>query len=64
VWREYRSLTQPDLAKACEVTLPEMARIETGEHQAPVAVLQKMAKILKVEVEDLLGNQNTSYVLK
>jgi transcriptional regulator with XRE-family HTH domain len=41
-----------------------MARIETGEHQAPVAVLQKMAKILKVEVEDLLGNQNTSYVLK
>jgi DNA-binding XRE family transcriptional regulator len=64
VWREYRGLTQPDLAKACEVTLPEMARIETGEPQAPVAILQKIAKILKVEVEDLLGNQNASYVLK
>jgi transcriptional regulator with XRE-family HTH domain len=60
VWREYRGLTQPDLAKACEVTLPEIARIETGELQAPVAILQKMAKLLKVEVEDLLGNQKAS----
>jgi DNA-binding XRE family transcriptional regulator len=64
VWREYRGLTQAELAKACEVTVPEMARIETGKSQVSIAVLQKMAKILKVAVEDLLGNQNASEVLK
>lgn len=64
VWREYRGLTQADLAKACDVPVSEMARLETGTSQAPVAVWQKLAKILKVEVEDLLNHQNASYVLK
>ncbi len=54
LWREYRHLTQQQLAEEARISVPFLSQIETGKRKASVKVLAAIAKILLVTVDDLL----------
>jgi DNA-binding XRE family transcriptional regulator len=53
VWREYRGLTQVQLAEAAGVTQSMVAMIESGDRRGTVDTLTVIARVLKVDLEDL-----------
>lgn len=57
VWREYRNLTQAQLAEQAGVKQSYIAMLEAGERQGSVDVLVKIARVLKVDVDDLLPQE-------
>jgi DNA-binding XRE family transcriptional regulator len=57
VWREYRNLTQVQLAEQAGVKQSYIAMLEAGERQGTVDVLVKIARVLKVDVDDILPQE-------
>jgi len=53
--REKRKLTQAALAKKVGVHQVTIARLETGERRPSMDLLQRLAKVLKAKVGDLVG---------
>ena len=53
VWREHRGLTQVQLAEAAGVTQSMVAMIERGDRRGTVDTLTIIARVLKVDLEDL-----------
>ena len=53
IWREYRGLTQEDLAKASKVSRSMIAAIEAKHKQGGIGTLKKLAGALKVDLDDL-----------
>ena len=51
--RKRRGLTQEELAKLSEVSRPTIARLETTDTRATPATTRKLAKVLKVKVDEL-----------
>ncbi len=58
VWREYRALTQQQLADSAEIPMPDLSQLETGERRGTTAMLFRLAQALDVSPEDLLDAQN------
>jgi len=54
VWREYRALTQEELAAAAGVGKSYVSQIEAGKKPGSVAVLKRMAEALRVDLDDLV----------
>lgn len=54
VWREYRELSQESLACAVDVGKSYISQIESGKKNGSAKVLKAIAKILEVDLEDLL----------
>ncbi|MBE0698290.1 MAG: helix-turn-helix transcriptional regulator [Anaerolineaceae bacterium] len=54
VWREYRKLTQQQLAEIAKISVPYLSQIETGKRKASTRVLVTIANILQVDVDDLI----------
>ena len=57
VWREYRGLTLQQLAISCAVNSDYINQIEMKQCQPSLMVLRKIAKILNVDIEDLLEDE-------
>jgi DNA-binding XRE family transcriptional regulator len=55
VWREHRGLTQQQLADAAGISKPYLSQIEGGVRVGSVAVLKKLARVLAVELDDLVS---------
>lgn len=53
VWREYRGLTQEQLAKAAKVSRAMVAAIEAGHKKGGIGTLKKLAAALKVDLDNL-----------
>ena len=53
VWREHRGLTQAQLAEAAGVTQSMVAMIERGDRRGTVDTLAVIARVLKVDLDDL-----------
>ncbi len=53
IWREFRRLTQEDLAKASGVSRPMIAAIETKHKKGGIATLKKLAVALRVDLDNL-----------
>lgn len=53
-WREYRRLTQQQLAEAAGISVPFLSQLETGKRKASMGVMAKLARTLRVAVDDLL----------
>ena len=53
IWREYRGLTQEDLAKASNVSCPRIAAIEERRKKGGIATLKKLAVALRVDLDHL-----------
>ena len=54
-WRAKRGLTQVALAKAARTTQPHVADLESGKHGGSLEIMARIAKALKVRVDDLVG---------
>jgi DNA-binding XRE family transcriptional regulator len=55
VFREYRGLTQQQLAKTAKIARPYLAELEAGKKQGSVSVLKTIAAALKLDLEDIVG---------
>lgn len=59
VYRKYRGLTATQLAEAAGISQPHLSDIENGKKTGSVEVLARIAKALKVDLDDLVvWNQN------
>jgi len=54
VWREYRGMTQEQLATAVNLTSPYISQIESGAREGKVGVYVNLAKCLGVDIDDLV----------
>ena len=54
VWREYRGLTQTQLAEAAGITQAMVTMIETGRRKGQTSTLKRLADALGVGVDDLV----------
>ena len=55
VWREYRGLSQQQLAQASGISTPYLSQLEKGIRRGSTPVLQALARILQIAVDDLLN---------
>jgi DNA-binding XRE family transcriptional regulator len=56
-WRRHRNLTQAVLAAQVGIAQPSLAQAETGRRGLSVDTYAKLAKVLKVRIEDLLDDE-------
>jgi len=54
IWREYRGLTQADLAAQAGLSQAQIAQMESGKREGKVLVLRKLADVLKIDLDDLV----------
>jgi DNA-binding XRE family transcriptional regulator len=55
-WRRHRGMTQAALAARIGIAQPSLAQAETGRRGLSVDSYAKLAKVLKVRIEDLLDD--------
>lgn len=55
VWREYRQLTQQQLAELVGISTPYLSQIETGKRVGTTDVLLAIARALKVTLDDIVS---------
>lgn len=53
IWREYRGLTQEQLAQASGVSRGMIAAMEAGHKSGSTATLKKLAGSLRIQIDDL-----------
>lgn len=56
-WREQRGLTVRELAKRAGVSFVTVVRIENDHMSPTVAMLEKLAKALHINVRDFFGSE-------
>ena len=54
VWREYRGLTQQQLAAAAGISVPYLSQIELGRRKGSADVLAAIAEELQLSLDDIL----------
>ncbi|GMT40908.1 MAG: hypothetical protein IEMM0001_1643 [bacterium] len=54
VWREFRCMTQGQLAKQAGISQGQVALIECGKREGKVSVLKGLANALNVDLDDLV----------
>ena len=54
VWREYRGLTQLQLAEVAEISTPYLSQIETSKRPGTTEVLLAVARALNVTLDDIV----------
>ncbi len=54
VWREYRRMTQAQVAKVAGVSVPYLSQIEAGKREPSLRVLAAAAHALGVTLDDLV----------
>ena len=54
VWREYRGLSQKNLAEKASISPPFLSQIEAGKRDGTPETLKKIAHALNVTVDDLM----------
>ncbi|MEO7838662.1 MAG: helix-turn-helix transcriptional regulator [Anaerolineales bacterium] len=57
IWREYRGLTQQQLADAAGISKPYLSQIETGKRKGSTEILSAIAKALDVSLDDVYEKQ-------
>jgi DNA-binding XRE family transcriptional regulator len=54
VWREFRGLSQQQLANAAGISKPYLSQIETGKRTGATEVLSVIAKALDVSLDEVV----------
>ena len=57
VWREHRGLTQTLLAEQAGIDKTYLSQLESGRKSGSVAVLRRLARVLSVDIDDLVGEE-------
>ncbi len=58
VWREYRGLTQQQLADKAGISKPYLSQIETGKRTGTTEILSAIAKALDVSLDEVITTEN------
>ena len=58
VWREYRRLTQQQLADKVKISKPYISQIETGKRTGTTEILSAIAKALDVSLDEVVATEN------
>jgi DNA-binding XRE family transcriptional regulator len=58
VWREYRGMSQQEVAESAGISVPYLSQLETNKRRGSVEVLSAIAKILKVSIENVVQVQS------
>jgi DNA-binding XRE family transcriptional regulator len=58
-WREYRQLTQVQLARAAGISKSYLSQIESGKRKGTATVLIALANALKVDLDDVVNYQGS-----
>lgn len=64
VWREYRGLSQQQLADAAGISKPYLSQLEAGRREASQRVIRRLAKALRVDALDLIRPEPASETAK
>ena len=54
VWREFRELSRQKLADKVEISTAYLSQLESGKRTGTVEVLVKIARALRVDIDDLI----------
>ncbi len=54
VWRAYRGMTQQQLAKVAEISVPYLSQLESGKRGGSPGVLGAIARALDLTLDDLV----------
>ena len=54
VWREYRGLTQRQLAETVGISTPYLSQLETGKRKGATEVLSAIAEALGLSLDDIV----------
>ena len=57
VWREFRGLTQQQLAEAVRISKPYLSQIETGKRRGTTEILATIANALNVSIDELVTQE-------
>ncbi|MCB0191817.1 MAG: helix-turn-helix transcriptional regulator [Anaerolineae bacterium] len=57
VWREYRGLTQQQVADAAQISKPYLSQLESGQRNGTTEVLAAIAKALNVSLDDVVMSE-------
>ncbi len=52
--RKEKGFTQADIAEAVGISCPYLSNIENGKVNATISTVARLAKVLKVSVDDLI----------
>ncbi len=55
VWREFRGLTQRELAEAAGISKPYLSQIESGKRSGTTDVLSAIANALDLSLDDIVN---------
>ena len=59
VWREYRGMTQHELAEAAGMGKSYVSQIESGRKSGSVNSLKRLAEVLHVDIDDLIVDDDS-----
>ena len=59
IWREYRGLTQQQVADAIQISKPYLSQIETGKRTGTTNVLSAIAEVLNISLEQITKANQT-----
>lgn len=59
VWRQYRGLTQLELADAAGIGKSYISQIESGAKTGSVKCLRRLAEALRVDIDDLISDDES-----
>lgn len=59
VWRKYRGMTQQELAEAAGMGKSYVSQIESGAKIGSVKSLQRLAEVLRVDIDDLIVDDDS-----
>ncbi len=54
VWREFRGVSQAELAGQAGISVPYLSQLETNKRKGSLAVLSAIARVLKVSLETIV----------
>lgn len=54
VWREYRGISQQELAERAGISVPYLSQIEKEKRKGSLEVLNTIARVLRVSLDDLV----------
>jgi DNA-binding XRE family transcriptional regulator len=55
VWREYRGMTQKQLAQVAEISVPYLSQLESGKRKGTTEVLSAIANALGLDLDDVIS---------
>jgi DNA-binding XRE family transcriptional regulator len=57
VWREYRGISQQQVAENAGISVPYLSQLETNKRKGSLEVLSAIAKVLKVSLENIVSSK-------